>query len=122
MEPLFETVSQNELFFFKMLLVMAFHHSNRAVQNPPFNSDKSLHTWGHHSKLGMVTHICNLSTMEVEAGELRVQVSLGPMKCYLQGKGTLSLYTSMSVCNYYMTTEKANIVIIKKKKTSTGEE
>lgn len=31
------------------------------------------------------------------------------------GEGTLSLYTSMSVCNYYMTIEKANIVIIKKK-------
>lgn len=87
MEPLFETVSQNELFCFKILLVMAFHPSKRAVQKPPFNSDKSLHALEYHSKLGMVTHIRNLSTMEVEAGELRVQVSLGPMKCYLQGKG-----------------------------------
>lgn len=87
MESLFETVSQNELFFFKMLLVMAFHHSNRAVQNPPFNPDKSLHALEYHSKLGKVTHICNLSMMKVESGELRVQVNLGPMKCYLQGKG-----------------------------------
>jgi hypothetical protein len=70
---------------------MVFHHSNRQANHALFNCGKLLLALEFH-KLGMVRHICDLSTVEVEARGLSVQGQIGPHEMLSDGSEGLLLY------------------------------